>query len=137
MQELIVSGAFMITIGHGDVPEVVMFLSTQNADGTPAQLQLPDPDDPDATWPIEVFTGISARFGTASIPCVVVEVESVLTPPPGFVGLTLETRNVDEVGRLADMGVTAFGVIADTGAARGQGVIASADAAHPQSSSPQ
>ena len=123
MDALAVSGAFMITIGHGAGPEVVAFISASAADGTPISLE------PER---LEIFTGLTAMFGTGSFACDIVDVESTLPPPAGFVGLILELRSVSEVGHLASLGVAALGVIVTTDTARGQGVIASAGAAKPQ-----
>ncbi len=115
----------MITIGHGDGPEVIVFLSVGNLDGTPVAL------DPDAL-PIEIFTGLTAMFGTSSFPCEITDVQNVYPPPAGFVGFTVELKWASELGRLATLGVAALGVVVDNGTDRGQGVIVSAGAASPQ-----
>jgi len=115
----------MITIGHGDGPEVIVFLSVCNLDGTPMVL------DPDAL-PIEIFTGLTAMFGTSSFRCEVTDIQNTYPPPPGFLGFTVELESVGELGRLATLGVAALGVVVDTGTDRGQAVIVSAGAATPQ-----
>ena len=132
MAGLDVSGAFMLTIGHGEGPEVNVALSIRNDDGTPTVLSLPDPDDSGATWPIRIFTGLSAKYGTAAFPCVVTDVEDVVPPPAGFVGLVVELEHSREVGRLAGLGLGALGVIVEDGSARGQTVITGTGAATAQ-----
>ena len=132
MDELVVTGAFMETVGRGDGPEVVVFLSVQKPDGSPEILSLPDPKDASAAWPIEVFTGLTAMFGGASFPCRIVEVEFPYYPPTGYVSFTVELQWANELGRLSSLGVAALGVIVTSGGARGQGVLASAGAATPQ-----
>ena len=123
MDDLTVSGAFMITIGHGSGPEVIAFIAAEAPDGSPVAV------DADR---LEVFTGLTAMFGTAAFPCEVVSVESIYPPPIGFLGCTLELRWSDELGRLASLGVASLGVVVTNDSGRGQGVITSAGAATPQ-----
>jgi hypothetical protein len=125
MGQLSVSGAFTITIGHGDGPEVKAFVSATRDDGSPA------PFDPRSDE-LEVFTGLTAMFGTASFPCEVTAVESIYPPPAGFTGVTLELAWVEELGRLNTLGLAALGVIVASGGDRGQGVLTFAGAGTPQ-----
>ena len=125
MAMLTVSGAFSVTIGHGDGPEVIAFISASREDGSPAQFD-PESDE------LHVFTGLTAMFGTSSFPCVVTDVQITYTPPAGFVGVTLQLKWVDEIGRLNALGPMALGVVVEAQGDRGQGVITFAGAATPQ-----
>jgi hypothetical protein len=119
MEQLTVEGSFLITIGHGAGPEVVVLVSVMNADGTPTKLDLPKPEDPGADWPIDIFVGLSAMFGTAAFPCKIVDVEDVFPPPAGFYGLTIELAFSD-LPRLDKIAPSTLGIVVDTGTARGQ-----------------
>ncbi len=132
MASLDVSGAFMLTIGHGEGPEVNVALSIRNEDGTPTVLALPDPKDLEASWPIQIFTGLTAMFGTSAFPCVVTDVQDVFAPPPGFAGLVVDLEHSRELGRLAGLGLGALGVTVEDGPNRGQTVITGTGAATPQ-----
>jgi len=87
----------MIKIGRGAGPEVIAFLAVGNLDGTPVVL------DPDAL-PIEIFTGLTAMFGTSSFPCEITDVQGPYPPPVGLVGFTVELKWAEELARLATMG---------------------------------
>jgi hypothetical protein len=125
MAELSVAGAFMITIGTGQGPEVKVFVSANYPDGSPFHFDSSAPQ-------VEIFTGLTAMFGTSSFPCDVTEVQTIYPPPNGFVGLTVELRWVRELGRLSTLGLGALGVIVADGSDRGQGVIGPVGAAMPQ-----
>jgi len=125
MPELTVSGAFTVTIGFGQGPEVVAFISACKQDGTPAVF------DPKSNE-LQVFTGLTAMFGTSSFPCVVTDVQSTYPAPPGFVGVTLQLKWAEELGRLNTLGPAALGVIVEADGDRGQGVLTFAAAATPQ-----
>lgn len=128
MDRLVVAGSFLITIGHGSGPEVNVLVSVTNPDGSPTVLALPDPDDRGAKWPIEIFVGLSAMFGTAAFPCVITGVEAIYPPPSGFYGLTVELRWSD-LPRLDKIAPSTLGIIVDTGSARGQALAVSAGVA--------
>jgi hypothetical protein len=128
MDHLTVAGSFLITIGHGAGPEVMLLVSTTNPDGMATKLTLPDPSDREAKWPIEVFVGLSAMFGTAALPCIITAVESIYPPPSGFYGLTVAMRYPD-VPKLDKIGLSTLGIIVDTGSARGQALAGSSGVA--------
>jgi hypothetical protein len=129
MDRLNVSASFLITIGHGAGPEVLLLVSVTNPDGSPTKLVLPERNDDDC--PIKVFVGLSAGFGTAAFPCKITDVETVYPPPPefigvttGFIGVTIELA-LSDLGELHELGPSVFGVIVDTGSARGQALASS------------
>lgn len=130
MSELTVSGSFILTIGHGDGPEVELFLSVCNPDGSPANVPFQTPEE--AAGAIEVFTGLTAMFGTMSIPCVITQVETAYPPSAGYVSMTIQDRFVGEVGRLDAMGLAAVGVTVQVNGDRGQAVLVGSIAATPQ-----
>ncbi|RXZ72923.1 hypothetical protein [Agromyces albus] len=125
MAELTIAGAFTVTIGHGDGPEVIAFISACRPDGSAAQFD-PQSDE------LQIFTGLTAMFGTSAFPCEVTDVQSSYSPPPGFVGVTLQLTWMEELGRLNTLGVAALGVIIDAHGDRGQGVLTFAAAGTPQ-----
>lgn len=128
MNHLTVAGSFLITIGHGAGPEVVVLVSVTNPDGSALKLALPGPSNPEAKWPIEIFVGLSAMFGTAAFPCVITAVETIYPPPSGFYGLTV-AMSYRDVPRLDTIGLSTLGIIVDTGSARGQALASSSGAA--------
>lgn len=125
MDKLTVSGAFMITIGYGEGPEVNVSIGVSADDGSPVHL---DADD----LPIEIFTTLTAMFGTSAFPCVITDVQSTFIPPAGFYGFRIQLTWEKELGRLNTLGLGALGVIVDTGTARGQAVIGPVGAATAQ-----
>jgi len=126
MDQIAVDGAFMVTIGRGAGPEVVAFIRATDPDGSPVVFDHQDPG-------LEIVTGLSAMFGTASFPCEITDVETIFPPPPGFIGVTVDLRNPGELGgNLAHIGPAALGVTLTRSSGRGVGVLVSAGAAHPQ-----
>jgi hypothetical protein len=72
-------------------------------------------------------------FGTASFACEITDVQTILRPPPGFIGVTVDLRNTGELGgHLAHIGPAALGVTLTRSSGRGVGVLVSAGAAQPQ-----
>jgi hypothetical protein len=126
MGAIIVSGAFMVGIGQGNGPEVRVVLSTEDESGSPIDLDLQQPE-------VEIFTGLTAMFGSSSFPCVITDVQSIFSPPAGFVGFTVDLRHPQELGgRLSSLGLGALAVIVDCSAGRGQAVLGPVGAATPQ-----
>jgi hypothetical protein len=114
-----VSGNFLITIGHGDGPEMVVVLSVCQEDGNPKDLHFGEP--PHVQSPVDVFVVLSAKFGETALPLRVVRV----TPMgPGYYGL--------RVGAPSDLGVrleqtrpSVLGIVVDDGTDRGQALACS------------
>jgi hypothetical protein len=131
MDSLNVQGSFLITIGHGAGPEVNVLVSVSDPDGSPTVIDLPDPRDPNADWPIEVFVGLSAMFGTAAFPCKITEVESVYPPPQGFYGFVVELAYKD-LPRLDSIGPSTLGIVVRTSTGRGQALAGSTGVARPE-----
>ena len=126
-----VEGSFTVTIGYGSAPRLIMALSIQQVDGSPASLALPDVGEHFDKWPIKVETALSAMFGTNSFECDITHVQIGL--PDGCWGLELELRHKDALGgSLVGIGPTAFYVVVEDGSARGQAVVTGSVVLQPQ-----
>ncbi len=120
MAHLDVSGNFLITIGHGAGPEMLVVLSVCQEDGDPKRLDFGEP--PDAQHPVDVFVALSAMFGELEIPLKIVKVQS--GPQKGFYVLRVEGPG-DLGVRLEQTRPSVLGIVVDDGTDRGQALACS------------
>ena len=126
MAKLDVSGTFLITIGHGEGPDTWIALSVSSDDGNPKSLdfQDPDPQDPFADQPVDVFVALSAMFGAFRIGLRIVEVQE---QEPGF--YALRVVGPSDLSHIEQTRPSTLGIVVDDGTDRGQALACSCGAA--------
>ena len=127
MEELDVSGSFLITIGRGDGPETWVVLSVNGEDGSPAALHFPkNPNE----GPVTAFIALSAMFGAFELPLAIPEVQTGTAA--GFWGLRVATLGGSGV-TVESTRPSSIGIVVDTGKARGQALLCSCKPARVES----
>jgi hypothetical protein len=121
MPELDVSGAFLITIGHGAGPETEVAISANYEDGKP--YEFPKSLKPEE-MPVRIFIALSPMWGAWFIPLKIVAVIDQVHDEPGFCGVRVD-HEWGEMPSLDDMKPATLGIVVDDGRDRGQGLACS------------
>jgi hypothetical protein len=114
MAELDVSGAFIITIGHGSGPEVEVAISANYEDGKPYDF----PRELEK-MPVSIFVALSPMWGGWFLPLKIVKVIDQAHSVPGFCAVRVENEWSD-IPPLDQVKPATLGIVVDDGADRGQ-----------------
>jgi hypothetical protein len=119
MAALTVSGAFIITIGHGQGPETWVAILTTYEDGKPFAF----PEKPDE-MPVTIFIALSPMWGAWFIPLKIVDVQDQVFQVPGFCGVRVD-HEWGDMPALDHMKPSTLGIVVETREDRGQALACS------------